>query len=357
MVGMSDQTPRRAVASPSSDRRNSRRALGILGLLVAVLLAGTVGVLGWVVFSAQEALNRSTNGQGGNVIDVLLPGAPQAPTDSPRVNILVAGNTADDPGHPGGGLTDTIIVASIDRATNKLSLISIPRDLWVKFDGSQMKINAVSPRAGGGEAGLKALGGIVEQVTGLHIDKHVLLGVVAFKKVVDDVGGIDVVIDSTDPRGIGDPNIGLYLPSGPVHLDGETALKLASSRNDPVPGKESYGLAAGDYSRQANQRLIITGVIQKVKSTPTLANPLTLTRMFNDVSQNLTTDLTAKDIKWLLGVANQVGTPQSLSIRGEPGHLLIKNYTGYGGSAAQAPIAGTFNYSAIRTYVAGKLAA
>lgn len=320
-------------------------------------MVGTIGTIGWVIFSAQQALNRSTNGQGGNVVDILLPGQTDAPSDGNRVNVLIAGNTADDPGHPGGGLTDTIMVASIDKTTDKVTLISVPRDLWVKFDGTQMKINAVSPRSGGGAAGLQALGKIVEQVTGLHIDRHALVGVVALQKVVDDVGGIDITISTNDPRGIGDPNIGLYLPSGKVHLDGATAMKLASSRNDPIPGKEAYGLPLGDYSRQESQRLIVGGIVSKVKSTPTLANPLTLTGIFNDVSENMTTDLTASDIKWLISISGKVGSPSGLSIRGESGKILITPYTGYGGSAAQAPTAGTFDYSQIKKYVASKLEA
>ena len=219
-----------------------------------------------------------------------------------------------------------------------------------------MKINAVSVRAGGGQPGLEALGKVVERVTGLHIDRHTLVGVVAFKNLVDAVGGIEVTINSTDPRGIGDPNIGLYLPSGKQELDGETAMKLASARNDPVPGKESYGLGGSDYSRQESQRMILAAIVQKVRTTPTLANPIKVVGLFNDLSKNITTDVNATDIKWLLSVAGDGGAPSSLSIRGEPGHLLIRNYTGAGGSAAQAPTAGVYDYSAIKKYIAAKLA-
>lgn len=352
--------PRRLASDETTakrtERRRSRRALGILGLLLGLIFAGVLGTLGWVLFSAQQALDKATNGHGGSVIQAILPGQPPAAATQGRYNLLIAGNTADDPNHPGGDLTDGIIVASINQATNKVTLVSVPRDLWVDDNGKQTKLNAVYYNGGRGEAGLNALGQVVERVTGLHIDNHVLVGNIALKGIVDTVGGVDVTIASPDPRGIGDPNIGLYLPNGVVHLDGATAMKLASARNDPVPGKESYGLPDSDYSRQQSQRLILMGIAQKVKSTPTLANPLTVVSIFNQLSSHLTTDLTAGQIKWLYEVSTKAGSPGSITARGERTKPLITDYTADKSQDALVPVAGTFDYSAIKAYVASMLA-
>src|SRR5580704_11478454 len=51
--------------------------------------------------------------------------------DQGRVNILLAGNSADDPGHGGADLTDSIMVVSIDTKNNTAFMLSVPRDLWV----------------------------------------------------------------------------------------------------------------------------------------------------------------------------------------------------------------------------------
>jgi hypothetical protein len=48
-----------------------------------------------------------------------------------RINILLLGNGG--PGHEGPDLTDTIMLASIDPVNHNTALLSIPRDLWVKF--------------------------------------------------------------------------------------------------------------------------------------------------------------------------------------------------------------------------------
>ncbi len=343
---------RRADPDKTLNRRRLRRTLGVLAALLALLVAGSVGVAAWVLVNAQQAIDRSTDGRGGSVAEILLP----APTpQAARTNVLIAGNSFDDPGHAGADLTDGIVIASIDNATKRATLISIPRDLWVDYDGHQMKINAVYPAAGRGAGGLDALGQVTERVTGLHVDKHVLVGVVALKGIVDDVGGIDVVIASSDPRGIADANGNLRLSNGPNHLDGATALSLARARNHPASGQEVYGLPDSDYSRQENQRLILTAIARKVKTTPTLANPLVVVNLFTELSSHMTTDFTVGEIKGLYETLAGSGETMSLTIRGDSWKPLVTQYTAPGGADAQVPTAGRFDYTAIQAYVTNAL--
>lgn len=342
---------RRADTEKTLTRRRTRRALIVLAILVGILFAGFLGVVAWVVVNAQQAVDRSTDGKGGSVIQVLLPAPAQA---SARTNVLIAGNSFDDPGHAGAELTDGIVIASVDSTTKKVTLISVPRDLWVDYSGKQMKINAVYPSAGRGTEGLDALGQVVERVTGLHIDKHVLVGVVALKGIVDDVGGIDVTIATSDPRGLAEGDF--KLSNGPQRLDGATALRLARARNDPFPGIVSYGLPDSDYSRQESQRMILAAIAHKVKTTPTLANPITVINLFTELSNHMTTDFTVGEIKGLYETLSSSGDPKSLTIRGDSWKPLITNYTGPGGSAALVPIAGMYDYSVIQSYVEKALA-
>lgn len=344
--------PKRAIRR--EDRRRTRRTLGILGLLLGLIFAGAVGTVGWVLYSAQMAINKSTNSKGGSVIDVFIPPAPAAGASS-RTTVLIAGNSYDDPGHPGADLTDSIMLGTVDTTTSKAALVSIPRDLLVDYNGSKMKINAVYYAAGRGEAGLTALGQVAEQVTGMHVDKHVLIGVNAFKGVVDAVGGIDVDIQATDPRGIYEPNMDLLLPNGPQHLDGATALKLARARNIPVGGKTPYGLADSDFSRQQSQRMILAAVLSKVKSSSTLSNPLAIVNLFNAVADHMTTDLTVGEIRTLYGPATKGGTPLSITARGTNAAPLLTDFNGYGVGDALIPKAGMFDYSQIKAYVSAQV--
>lgn len=234
--------------------------------------------------------------------------------------------------------------------TSKVALISVPRDLWVQYKGSSMKINAVYVAGGTGRSGLEALGQVVERVTGLHIDQHLLVGFAAVRDVVDTIGGINVTIHSPDPRGISDA--GVRLANGPQHLDGVTALALARARNDPSPGVVSYGLPQSDYSRQQSQRMIMAAIVQRVKSTPVLANPITVVTLLNQVSSQITTDLTVSQIRGLYDISTRMGEPTSATIRGESSHYLITSYRSASGADAQIPVAGVYDYSQIKAYVA-----
>ncbi len=325
--------------------RGTRWALGILaGLLVVLLGLGTV-----LTIALTNALNSATSGRGGSPVGVFVP-QPLEGEGTGRVNVLIAANSFDDPEHPGALLTDSIMVATVDVATKRSALISVPRDLWVDYEGRQTKINAVFVYAGGGTAGLKALGGIVERVTGLHIDQHVLIGYNAVRDTVNAVGGLEVTIATSDPRGIYDPLVGLTLPAGTQTLDGDTVIKLARCRNLPVPGRTPYGLPRGDFDRQQNQRMLVAALATKLKTTPALANPVAVVTIFNSVGKNVLTDLDAGQIRRFYDLMSG-GQIASVSIRGEGEPSLLRNYTAPGGGAAMVPTAGMFDYSQIHAMV------
>ena len=139
-------------------------------------------------------------------------------------------------------------------------------------------------------------------------------------------------------------------------LDGKTALTLARARNDPIPGKESYGLPDSDYSRQQSQRLILLGIIAKIKSTPTLANPATVTSLFEQLANNIKTDLTASQIRPLYDQLVKSGNPVTFTIRGPRNASLLTDYNSNGAGDALVPKRGIFDYTAIQSYVTTMLA-
>lgn len=332
----------------------------LVGLLVIVLALG-----GWVLLRAQNAVDNATQGKGGTAIDILLP-RPLAGEETGRVNILLVGNSFDDEGHDGAALTDSIMVASMNLVSHDVTLISIPRDFWVQYGGKEMKVNAVFPTAAAGSAGAAVLGDyqkglaelstVVTRITGLRIDHRVLVGYTALKDTVNAVGGIDVVIDSPDPRGIYDPNTNdLRLANGPQHLDGQKALDLSRARNHKKEGAPPpYGIPDAGYGRDRNQRMVLAALMDKVKHSPALANPATLVAIFDSVSVNVRTDLTVSQIRRTYDLAaGGGGEPRSLSIRGTEEHLLIKDYNNeaVGASYATVPTAGKFDYTQIQRYV------
>lgn len=317
----------------------------VAGVLVVVLALG--GVAAFLLQRTGSALSKSST--GGSVTD-LLKSDPLNGQSTGRVNILLAGNSADDPGHEGAELTDSIMVASFNTTTHALTLVSVPRDLWVVHNGTGQKINSVVT-----QGGMAALAGVVEQVTGLHIDQQVLVDYRALKQAVDAVGGVDVTIASNDKRGIYDANTGLRLANGVQHLNGDQALQLARSRNDPVPGKVSYGLPNGDFDRTKYQRAIVEAILRQASSTSTLTNPQRLAELIDTVGANVRTDLKASQMNTAIQLGRASSTVTGVSILGDANAPLLVDYTGTGGQSALAPAAGVGVYSGIKAYVAAKV--
>lgn len=317
-----------------------------------VIVLGTGGYFAYGLYHQADTALASVTKAGSNaqLTDLLTPQALNG-EDTGRVNILIAGNSADDPGHGGAELTDSIMVASIDITTKKLTLISVPRDLWVDYDGSSMKINAVYPLGG-----MNALKTEVQNVLGITINQQVLINYAAFKDMIDAVGGIDIDITSPDPRGIYDPMVGFQIANGEQHLDGTQALLLARSRNDPTyDGRVAYGLPNGDFDREMYQREILQALLAKISSVSTLINPTTLPKIIDSFDGNVSTDMTAGQLRRVYDLSREVSGTDSISIEGNDTQTLLSSYTSYDGQSALIPAAGIDDYSDIQQFVAGYL--
>lgn len=265
-----------------------------------------------------------------------------------RSNILIVGNSADDINHPGATLADSIMVVSIDIKSKKVSLVSIPRDLWVTADGyGFMKINAVYS-----VGGVELLQATVENIIGTTINHHVVVNYAAFKELINAAGGVDVLVDSVDSRGICDPNLGLLLANGIQHLDGATALMLARSRNVPTyDGREIYGLPNGDFDRMIYQRKIFKALLDKIVVSEVLTNQTKMIAILNSLKGNITSDFSVGQLRRSYDLAKVTSTFDSTSIKGEDINSLLVDYWSNDGQMALIPSIGMGNYIDIQSYV------
>lgn len=270
--------------------KKHKKKLIIAAVLLPLLIAGSVGA--WFLWKSNQVVAQT--GVTGTVVDILEAEA-LAGEETGRVNILLAGNSSDDAGHSGALLTDSILIMSIDVVNNTSSIASIPRDMWVNIPGNgYAKINTAYSygetqqfsEAGYSAGGMGLLEKTIETTLGVPINYTTLINYAAFKETIDLVGGIDISIESSDPRGIYDPNIrlsngsALTLSNGTQHLDGETALALARARNLPVYGQEAYGLPNGDYDRSMYQRKMLIALIQKLTEQINIADVNELLTIF-----------------------------------------------------------------------------
>lgn len=316
-------------------------------IAAGILLVGTAGYVYWRADAAMRGVAKS-----GTAADLMHPQALNG-EQSGRVNILIAGNSSDDAGHDGADLTDSIIVASYETSTKKLTLISVPRDLYVQSsDGGYMKINAIY-NVDNQMEGLKA---VVEQVTGLTINHQVLVNYEAFRKMIDAVGGIDLTIKTDDPRGIYDPMIGFKISNGTHHMNGKDALLLARCRNDPTyDGREAYGLPGGDFDRTANQRHIMEALLKKINSSDTVVNPGTLQSLIDSLAGNVSSDFTVGQLRRLYDIGKDISSTKSISLRGDDDNVLLASYMTADAGDTLIPAGGIGAYGPIQEYLRAQL--
>jgi LCP family protein required for cell wall assembly len=345
-----------------SKKTKLRRIFGlkhiVITLIIAVLAVG--GLLG-----ANFAYNIHKL-FGGSVFGI-FDSAKLKGQDSGRINILLAGNSADDPGHDGANLTDSIMLVSIDTNNNTAFMLSIPRDLYVNIPGSGYgKINEAYvdgqannfSSAGYPNGGMGQLEQVVAQDLKVPIDYYALVDYSAIRDAVNAVGGIDVNIKSSDPRGLYDPSIDyathgslVKLTNGVHTINGQQALDLARARGDAYG---SYGYASSDFERTANQRLMMVALKQKATSAGVLANPVTLAQLFNSVGSHVKTDLKLADVHTLYNLTKPIN-PNNISSEsfqnGANGINLLASHITSSGQDALIPAAGVGNYTAMQHYI------
>ena len=339
-------------------------------IILRVLIPLLVIILGVGGFMAWKLLNTTGKVFQGNALSAVFGGNKPLKTDQyGRSNILLFGTSEDDPGHPGGDLTDSIMVLSIDQKKHDAFIFSVPRDLWVKFgkaclSGYEGKINEVylCGKTGADEnAGQVALRDRVGEVFGIDLQYtlHVNYGVL--RSSIDALGGVDITIESPDPRGILDRNFDwrckykCYLvkwPNGPAHLDGEHALYLAQARNDTG----GYGLPRSNFDREANQRKILIAAKEKATSIGFLANPVAVTKLLDSLGKNVRTNIDANEIKTFIDVAKNTDSKNITSISLiDQDPAVLTTGAGPNGSSVVKPAAGLYSYEALKTFIQANL--
>ncbi len=288
--------------------------------------------------------------------------------DEGRVTFLLAGNSADDPGHGGAELTDSIMLVSMNTKDKTGYILSIPRDLYVDIPGhGYAKINeayqdgkhAKFSESDYAEGGMGLLEKTVSQHFGVKINYYALVNYTALEQAVNAVGGVRVDIESADPRGIYDPSLDLQtrkplvkLPNGPNDIDGRTALNLARARGN---SRGAYGYAQSDFTRTENQRKILIGLKEKATSASTLSNPVKLSQLFDSFGNNLETDLKTGEVRRAYDLSKEIPTRtlKSVSLNKANGEDLLMSYRTRTGQSALVPKAGVDDYSVIQTFISG----
>lgn len=220
-----------------------------------------------------------------------------------RINILLLGVAGEN--WPGKNLTDTIMIASIDTKNKKVALLSLPRDLYVEIPGTNYstKINQIYQYGLKNNEGVELIKKTAENVTGLDIQYFLAVDFEGFKKVIGDIGGINIMVerDIYDPRYPG-PNYSyetFEISKGLRHMNGDTALKYARERHDDPEG---------DFGRAKRQQQVIQAVKNRAFSVQTFLNPITLNNLLNTLGNHVKTNIGLSEIESFIALSGKVDT-------------------------------------------------
>jgi len=158
--------------------------------------------------------------------------------------------------------TDVIMIVAVDRANQRVGVISLPRDLYVDTIPGKRgnKINVIDYLGEQDEpdgGGPKLLGQVIEAKIGVPIHHYVRVDFEAIKKLVDAMGGVEIEIDCPlyDNYGYDQGGLPLYLNVGTHRLNGGQALSYVRSRR-----------IGGDLERERRQQRFIWAVRTQIQN-------------------------------------------------------------------------------------------
>ena len=354
-------------AKKHDSKRKARRRKIIKRVVLAIVILAVL-VFGYVAVKAFIASNKTF--QGGFIGFIQKTSLKQDANG--RSNILVFGTSEDSEGgnHPGGNLTDSIMLLTIDQNKKDAFMISLPRDFWVKLDqpcsvGYEEKLNTVYMCASDDgkyeQNGADALRKKVGEILGMDIQYYAHLNYKVVADAVDAVDGVQVTIETDDPRGIYDPNFDWmckhqckmvnYKQGETVTLDGAHALALARARN----AQGGYGLPGGNFDRERNQQKILRALQDKALSAGTLTNLGKVTGLIDALGNNLRTNVNTSEIRTILDLAQEIKGEKLQSIAlDEEGSAVVTTGNHLGRSVVM-PVAGVYNYSGIQALITKKI--
>jgi len=248
------------------------------------------------------------------------------------VNFLLIGSDR----RPGGSFrTDTMVIAILRPNDGQVSLISIPRDLWVSIPGwENQRINTayqhgISVDYPGGGPGL--LEDTILYNLGIRIDHTAMVEFDGFRQIVDTLGGVDVPVScaytdwhlidpSYDPEN--ENNWALYTTGpGLIHMDGDLALWYARSRQK-----------SNDFDRGRRQQEVLRALFTQALQAGTLKR---IPELYNDLKNTVETDLNLVDLLQLSLYAPKMTSADIRSYYIRP--PLVSSWTTEGGAAVLLP--------------------
>ncbi len=257
-------------------------------LFVAVFTVISLGALSIFTFRQYQLFTQNAHTNWSELQTTFFNGRHETlQTHQYQLHFLILGvdslaNRGDIP-----PLTDTMMLVSVHTDTGKISMISLPRDLW--SEEYLTKINALYAYGIDRypEAPEQFPTEVISQMTGVSIQYPLVISMDHVAEIIDILGGIEINVEEgfTDPefprsdvdiQTEHDPAV-LYktvtFEPGKQIMNGERALEFIRSRH-------SEGDQGTDVARGQRQQQVIMALIATLKQKRTLTNPVVLGKLY-----------------------------------------------------------------------------
>ena len=208
--------------------------------------------------------------------DIQLPDPGKIVSDKDIVNILLIGSDTRVPGR--NGLSDTMIVCSLNKKTGEIKLVSFMRDTFCKVRGSQLKLNTAYAYGG-----RELLDQTLERNFGVVIDANVAVNFESFIAAFAQIGNIEIELTKEEADYLNSTSWGKWkFKAGKASLNPEQVLAYCRARH----------LSGSDWGRTDRQRKVLTAGFNKVKS-------MSITQLIDladRILPNVATDMSNKQI-------------------------------------------------------------
>lgn len=311
-----------------------------LKLMLTPVVAALANVFRDSTASISYFINRDKLKQDRGVTNFLLIGVDQRAAGGPT-------------------LTDTIVLASYRHVDKQISMLSFPRDLWVKVPAfgdvyeQYTKINAVyslGEEYGYKGGGVELLKEVLITHVGVPIQYYAKVNFEGFRSAIDVVNGVDVYVENAfvDYQY---PREGLEnapwsarweivsFEQGWQHMDGDTALKYARSRH-------AYGPEGSDFARARRQQKVILALKDKIMSGGTLLDLGRVKELYLTLVNELDTNITLTEVPLFYRLVGSIEDFSAIKTYvltdgdGKDGLLYVPDAADFGGAFVLLPRGG-----------------
>lgn len=333
------------MARRSHRRRKHGFASWSIGKKLGVILGGTFAAVAatGVVLVASKMTKIETTELDTDKLNIAETSEEQ---ETGYLNVALFGLDSREGDLGKGNRSDTMMIASLNKATGEVKLVSVYRDTLLKLDdGSYNKANAAY--AFGGPEGAISM---INRSMDMDISKYVAVNFNALVDVIDALGGLDITL--TDAEVVHMNNYCVETSkvtgadytkiepedAGTYHLNGVQAVSYSRIRYT----------GGGDFERTSRQRHVLELIAEKAQSASFSTLNKIIDKVFPQVSTNFTiTEMIAyaKDIaKYKLGdsmgfpdnnsfdmldVVGSVVIPETLTSNVEDVHKFLFGDDGY----------------------------